>query len=89
MSRRSSLVSAGVVGGFVAGFALWSRQQVVDRHALFNRNPVRRLAALGSLGGTEEARAVALLREYVEWERRPALRRRARRLLRRAEHTLV
>lgn len=87
--RRSSLFSAGMLGGFVAGFTLWSRQQVVDQHSLFSRNPVRRLAALGVLRGRSDEQTVSLLREYLAWEPRPQLRRRAHHLLRCAEHTLV
>lgn len=87
--RRATTVAAGVVTGFIAGFTFWSRQQRVDARALFNRNPLRRLAALGHLGVADDERSVALLREYVRWEPRPRLRRRARRLLRRAEHTLA
>ena len=87
--RRGSIVSAGLLGGFLAGFTLWSRQQVVDERSLFSRNPIRRLVALGVLRGRSDAQAVNLLREYLAWEPRPQLRRRARRMLRCAEHTLV
>jgi len=90
--RRRSILSAATLGGFVAGFlagfTLWSRQQVVDQRSLFSRNPVRRLAALGVLRGRSDEQAVSVLREYLAWEPRPKLRRRARRLLRCAEHTL-
>lgn len=87
--RRGSLLSAGVLGGFLAGFALWSRQQRVDRQSLFSRNPVRRLAALGYLRSQENEQTLALLREYLAWEPKPELRRRARRLLRRIERSLA
>lgn len=86
--RKGSLLSFGVLGGFVAGFALWSRQQRVDRQSLFSRNPVRRLAALGYLRAQPDEQTVTLLREYLAWEPRPELRRRARRVLRRVERTL-
>ena len=87
--RRVSILSIGVVGGFLAGFGLWSRQQHVDRRSLFSRNPVRRLAALGSLRSSTDEQTVTLLREYVAWEARPRLRRRARRLLRHVERSLA
>lgn len=87
--RKGSLLSFGVLGGFVAGFALWSRQQRVDRQSLFSRNPVRRLAALGYLRSQPDEQTVALLREYIAWEAKPELRRRARRLLRRVERSLA
>jgi hypothetical protein len=87
--RQRSLFSGALVGGFLAGFTLWSRQQVTDQRSLFSRNPVRRLAALGVLRGRSDEQAVTLLREYLAWETRPTLRRRARRMLRRAEHSIV
>ena len=87
--RRGSVVSAGVLGGFVAGFSLWSRQLHIDSRSLFSRNPVRRLAALGALRTSEDEQTVTLLREYVAWEPRPLLRRRARRLLRHGERSLA
>ncbi len=87
--RKGSLLSFGVIGGFVAGFALWSRQQHVDRQGLFSRNPVRRLAALGYLRTQPDEQTVTLLREYLAWEPKPELRRRARRLLRRVERSIA
>ncbi len=87
--RKGSLLSFGVIGGFVAGFALWSRQQHVDRQSLFSRNPVRRLAALGYLRTQPDEQTVTLLREYLAWEPKPELRRRARRLLRRVERSIA
>ena len=87
--RKGSLLSFGVLGGFVAGFALWSRQQRVDRQSLFSRNPMRRRAALGYLRSQADEQTVALRREYLAWESKPELRRRARRLLRRVERTLA
>ena len=87
--RKGSLWSFGVLGGFVAGFALWTRQQRVDQQSLFSRNPVRRLAALGYLRSQADEQTVTLLREYLAWEPKPELRRRARRLMRRVQRSLV
>lgn len=87
--RRESWLSMGVLGGFVAGFALWSRQQRADRQSLFSRNPLRRLAALGYLRAQADEQTVSLLREYLAWEPKPELRRRARRVLRRVERSLA
>ena len=87
--RKGSLWSFGVLGGFVAGFALWTRQQRVDQQNLFSRNPVRRLAALGYLRSQADEQTVTLLREYLAWEPKPELRRRARRLMRRVQRSLV
>lgn len=87
--RKGSAVSFGMLGGVVAGFALWSRQQVADRQSLFSASPVRRLAALSYLRSKADEQTVLLLRDYLAWESTPVLRRRARRLLRRVERSLA
>ena len=76
-------VTAGFLGGLIIGLLVWSTQIRRSRRDLFSRNPVRRLAALGYIGGHPSVDTARLLTEYVSWERRPSLRRRAERLLRR------
>ena len=93
MRRRSDLgdtkaVTAGFLGGLIIGLLVWSTQIRRSRRDLFSRNPVRRLAALGYIGGQPSVDAARLLTEYVSWERRPTLRRRAERLLRRMQAEL-
>jgi hypothetical protein len=82
-------VTAGFLGGLIIGLLVWSTQIRRSRRDLFSRNPVRRLAALGHIGGHPSVDAARLLTEYVGWERRPALRRRAERLLRRMQAQLT
>ena len=81
-------VTAGFLGGLIIGLLVWSTQIRRSRSDLFSRNPVRRLAALGYIGGHPGVDAARLLTEYVSWERRPTLRRRAERLLRRMKTEL-
>ena len=81
-------VTAGFLGGLIIGLLVWSTQIRRSRRDLFSRNPVRRLAALGYIGGHAGVDAARLLTEYVSWERRPTLRRRAERLLRRMQAEL-
>ena len=81
-------VTAGFLGGLIIGLLVWSTQIRRSRRDLFSRNPVRRLAALGHIGGHPGVDAARLLTEYVSWERRPTLRRRAERLLRRMQAEL-
>ena len=89
-TRRSrTLVSAGFVGGVVAGLVLWSVQMARCKRDLFSTNPVKRLAALGYLGGQPSLDSVHLLTEYLGWEKHPLLRRRAERLLQRMKARLV
>lgn len=96
MSRRSRarartrrLVAAGFVGGLVAGVVLWGMQMARSRRDLFSRNPVKRLAALGYLGGHPGVETAQLLTDYIRWEAQPLLRKRAERLLQRLHGSLV
>ena len=81
--QHARSAAAGFVGGVVAGLLVWSAQVQRSRRELFHRSPVRRLAALGYLGGQPGAESARLLADYVNWEQRPALRRRGKVLLRR------
>jgi hypothetical protein len=65
-------------------------QRYLDRHqeALFSHRRHRRHAALGYLAGRPVAGTLRLLRDYLSWERHPALRRRARRIVRNLERTI-
>ena len=84
-TERTRLASIGFLGGFAAGLVLWAAQLQRSRRDLFSRSPVRRLAALGYLGGQPGVETARLLQDYVKWEARPALRRRGQHLLRRME----
>jgi hypothetical protein len=75
----------GFLGGLTAGLLVWSTQVHRSRRELFHRSPLRRLAALGFLGGQPGGESARLLADYVNWEPRPALRRRGAALLRRME----
>ena len=50
---------------------------------------VRRLAALGYLAGQDGVETARLLRDYLAWEGRPVLRRRAEAILKRLKSTLA
>jgi hypothetical protein len=88
--KREYAVGAGVafVAGAVAGTMLWTSQVRYSKRDLFSRSPIRRLAALGYVGALPSVENAGLLRDYVAWESRPALRRRADVLLRRMETLL-
>ena len=70
--------------------ALVVRDQIArHRRELFSAHPLRRLAALGYLGGRDATvDTVRLLRDFVAWEPRPLIRRRAALLLARMEEQL-
>jgi hypothetical protein len=77
------IAAAGFIGGLAVGLVVWSSQVQRSRRELFSRSPVRRYAALGFLAGRPGVETARLLRDYVNWETRPALRRRGQHLLRR------
>ena len=86
--RRSQLAGLGFLGGFAAGILVWGTAIQRSRRDLFNRSPVRRLAALGYLGGRPGVETARLLADYVQWEARPLLRKRGQLLLRRMKDYL-
>lgn len=87
MSRRAAVV-LGVAAGAVVGWLLAQGHVGRHRQDLFSPRPLRRLAALASLAGEQRAETVQLLRDYLEWERHPLLRRRAQAIVRRSEAAL-
>ena len=84
----AALAAAGFAGGVVVGLALWSRVLDVNRRGLFSPHVVKRFAAVSYLGARPSVDTARLLRDYVLWEPRPLLRRRAQRVLRAVEATL-
>jgi len=82
---RTRAAAMGFAGGLLAGLVLWGTQVQRSRRELFNRSPVRRLAALGYLAGQPGAETARLLADYLNWETSPLLRRRGQLLLRRMD----
>ena len=81
-------MALGFLGGLTIGVLAWSGALRVSRRELFSASPLRRFAALTYLGGIVSASSARVLRDYVRWETKPALRRRAERLLRSVEEHL-
>ena len=73
----------GFLGGLAIGLLVWGTAMQRSRRDLFSRSPVRRLAALGYLGGRPGVETARLLADDVQWEARPALRKRGQQQLRR------
>ena len=88
-TKTKRWIAAGFVGGVVAGLVLWSFQMKRSRRDLFSKNPVKRLAAMGYLGGQATPENVQLMAEYCRWEPNPMLQKRASRLLNRMKARLV
>ena len=91
MTRRrdARLAAYGFLGGFAAGLFVWSREQHARKRDLFSPRAIRRYAALSYLHGQRTPETASLLKDYIRWERRDDLKRRARRLLDRVERHLA
>ncbi len=88
--RTLAWIAVGV-GTAAAVAALLLRDQIArHRRDLFSPHPLRRLAALGYLATADPSvESVHLLRDFLAWEPRPLLRKRAGQILQRMEAKLV
>lgn len=82
-----ALLGAAVLG--VVGVILARDQMARHQRELFSPQPLRRLAALGFLKGQPAVDNVLLLRDYLAWEERPLLRKRAAGILAGMERELA
>lgn len=81
-----------VIAGAIAALGTLLVRDQISRHQrnLFDPQPLRRLAALGYLAGHDASvDIVQLMRDYIAWEPRPLLRRRAVQVLDRMEESLA
>jgi len=86
VARTAGLIVLGVAAVAVLGALLVKDQMSRHRRDLFSSHPLRRLAALGYIASHEPTvDVVQLLRDFVAWEPRPLLRRRALQILERME----
>jgi hypothetical protein len=72
----------------VGTVAAWLVRDQMDRHRrnLFSPNPLKRLACLGHMAGSEASVSdINLLRDFMAWEPKRLLRNRARVILKRME----
>ena len=91
MSRlpTSAMAASGFVGGLLLGLVVWNGQLQRHRRDLFSKRPVRRWVALSYLSARPTVDNCRLLRDYLDWESRPSLRRRGELVLRRMEQDLA
>jgi hypothetical protein len=79
-----------VAGTAILGALLVRDQISRHRRELFSPHPLRRLAALGYLGSAPASvDLVLLMRDFIAWETRPLLKKRAMALLARMEDALA
>jgi hypothetical protein len=88
---RTAAVAAMAVAAVAAVGVLLVRDQISrSRRDLFSPHPLRRLAAMEYLGGVPASvDTVLLLRDFLAWEKRPLLRKRAEAVLVRLEEGLA
>jgi hypothetical protein len=90
VARTAGFIVLGIAAVAVLGALLVRDQMSRHRRELFSSHPLRRLAALGYLASHDATvDAVQLLRDFIAWERRPLLRRRALQILERMEESLA
>ncbi len=79
-----------VLGAAAALGALVVRDQISrSRRDLFSAQPLRRLAALSYLAGHDgSVEVVQLLRDFIAWEPRPLIRKRAVQIVQRMERSM-
>lgn len=80
---------AAVVAGAAVGWWFGGRRSARHRHDLFSADPVDRAMALRALMDHPAPGALTTLKDYVQWEPRPALRRRAAAYAAKLEAALV
>ena len=90
MRRSRTMLFLGATAvGVAAGWMLAGRHMRKHRTALFSPRPLQRLSALAAMAAEPSVANVRLLQDYLAWDSRPLLRRRATALLRRMEQTLI
>jgi hypothetical protein len=88
--RTTAFTLLAVAGVAALGVLLVRDQISRSRRDLFSPHPLRRLAALEYLGGVPASvDTVLLLRDFLAWEQRPLLRKRAAAVLQRLEEGLA
>lgn len=90
VARTTALTALAIAGAAALGALLVRDQMSRHRRNLFSPHPLRRLAALGYLGGRPASvDTILLLRDFIAWESLPLVRRRATLLLARLEASLA
>lgn len=92
-SRTLRITGIAVLAAAAAGaVATWVVRDQISRHRrdLFSPHPFRRLAALGYMAGADATvDNINLMRDYISWESRGLLRRRAESIVERMEEEAV
>ena len=88
MGARTRVFVGAAAAGVVGGWVFAQRRLVHHRRDLFSPRPRGRPPARGVRGGPTRIETGRRLRDYLAWETRPMLRRRALGIVRRMEASL-
>ena len=88
-ASATTLLAVGFAGGMLLGAVVWANVLDRSRQGLFSRSPVRRFGAISYLATRPSVDTARLLRDYVQWEPHPLLRRRGRQALAAVETALA
>ena len=88
MNGSRGQAATGFAVGVLVGVLLWGRHMRRSRSMLFGDSPLGRLAAIGQLKSQPSVEAARVLRDYVNWEQQPLLKRRGETALRDVELAL-
>ena len=86
--KNGAAAALGFTGGLLVGLIVWSQQTQRSRRNLFSKIPLRRMAALGYIRTQRSIRNVRLLRDYIQWEQNPRLKKTGEFVLRTMEQSL-
>ena len=89
VAKVAALSVLGLAALSGLGVLLARDQMARNQSELFSPHPLRRLAALGYLRAHPDVDNVLLLRDYLAWEERPMLRKRAAAVLAGMEEELA
>ena len=87
--KVAGVALVGAAAAAALGLFLARDQMARHQRDLFSPHPLRRLAALGYLRSHPQVDNVMLLRDYVAWEERPLLSKRATAVLKQMEESLA
>jgi len=87
--KLAGVALVGAAAAAALGLFLARDQMVRHQRDLFSPHPLRRLAALGYLRSHPQVDSVMLLRDFLAWEERPLLRKRAASILQQMEASLA
>jgi hypothetical protein len=86
-AKSATMFAGAALIGLAGGWLLSRRYDQSHRRNLYSTRAHRRFAALGWLASEDDVVSLPVLHDYIAWEPLPALRQRARRIVRDLERS--